>query len=99
MDENFNPNRAVGVSNMSGDVPYSADCAGIQCSTGSIGGEAVADVEESLIAVLGGMGDGVVAVVGDVVAVRAGLQTYHPIKSIKVQTRWLKNTVGIFVLS
>lgn len=79
MDENFNPNRVVD--------EYSSIAAiaggGKPGAHGNQGG-AVADVDTSLIAVLGGLGDGDVAVIGDLVAIRAGPVTYHPIKAIKV---------------
>lgn len=80
MDENFNPNRSVdGSSSAIMDKTFAGGKPGCD-------GAAVADVEASLIAVLGGMGDGDVAVVGDLVAVRAGPATYHPLKAIKVQS-------------
>lgn len=80
MDENFNPNRAK--VDEYGAVPGIVHSG--KPDTPRNHGAAVADVKSSLIAVLGNLGDGDVAVVGDLVAVRAGPATYHPIKAIKV---------------
>lgn len=82
MDENFNPNRAV--VDEYGALPGIVH--GGKPDLPRNHGAAVADVKESLIAALGKLGDGDVAVVGDLVAVRAGPATYHPIKAIKVRT-------------
>lgn len=82
MDENFNPNRAVyGSSALDGFGKASSNQ-----TTGSNDMGAVAGVDAPLIAVLGGLEDGEVAVVGDLMAVRAGPETYHPIKALKVRS-------------
>lgn len=76
MDENLNPNLGVhGASDVSsnGTKPNSwGDAA------------AVADTNAPLVAVLGALEDGQVAISGDLVAIRAGPETYHPIKALKV---------------
>lgn len=53
-------------------------------SSASTEEQAVADRDASLVAVLGALEDGQVAVAGDLVATRAGPDTYHPIKALKV---------------
>lgn len=89
MDENFNPNRLVHGSN-DGDCSTSS----LRSSSGNSkhnkgnstsNQEAVADGDAPLIAVLGALEDGQVAVAGDLVAIRAGPETYHPIKALKVR--------------
>ena len=81
MDENFNPNRNVyGSSMMDGLGKASIDEAVTPRNT-----EAAADIDAPLIAALVSLEDGQVAVVGDLVAIRAGPDTYHPIKALKVK--------------
>lgn len=70
MDENFNPNRVTDGSRSE--------------SVGNCGSKAVADADVPLNAVLGALEDGRVAITGDLVAIRAGPETYHPIKALKV---------------
>lgn len=76
MDENFNPNRMVHGSN---------DALGSSSINSNRNEEApVADGDAPLAALLGALEDGEVAVAGDLVAIRAGPETYHPIKALKV---------------
>lgn len=84
MDENFNPNRVVHGSN---DDSSKSSIGSSSCSkhNNSSAEEAVADGDAPLIAVLGALEDGQVAVAGDLVAIRAGPETYHPIKALKVR--------------
>ncbi|CAM9404625.1 unnamed protein product [Pylaiella littoralis] len=75
MDENFNPNRMVHGSN---------DALGSSSINSNRNEEApVADGDAPLAALLGALEDGEVAVAGDLVAIRAGPETYHPIKALK----------------
>lgn len=89
MDENFDPNRAVdalmgelGGAQQQFGTAYGADVDDL--GKGRHGSEAIADVNAALITALAGMDDGAVAVIGDIVAIRAGPATYHPVKAIKV---------------
>lgn len=92
MNENFDPNRTVDGSSILGsfgkaNVDNTAGAAvsangGDERSGDALG--AVADTNAPLIAVLRGLEDGQVAVMGDLVAIRAGPETYHPIKALKV---------------
>ncbi|CAM9446970.1 unnamed protein product [Hapterophycus canaliculatus] len=77
MDENFNPNRVV---QGSGEVfgKSSASSHG-----GGEGASCCADGNAPLFAMLGALEDGQVGVAGDIVAIRAGPETYHPIKALK----------------
>lgn len=79
MDENFNPNRVVDGSK---NAVFS-DSVG-NSSSSSCGANAVADADVPLSEVLGALEDGQVAIVGDIVAIRAGPATYHPVKALKV---------------
>lgn len=77
MDENFDPNR---INHRSGLYKgFDADQASRQQSAA-----AVADGNASLVSALLDLADGQVAVVNDLVAIRAGPSTYHPIKALKV---------------
>lgn len=80
MDENFNPNR---VGDGSKDVVFSESVGNI-ASNSNCSGKALADADVPLSEVLGALEDGRVAVAGDLVAIRAGPETYHPIKALKV---------------
>lgn len=79
MDENFNPNRVTDGSNGSDNVTFQEKAGNSNCR-----GKAVADVDAPLREVIGALEDGRLAVVGDLVAIRAGPETYHPIKALKV---------------
>ncbi|CAM9721647.1 unnamed protein product [Ectocarpus sp. 13 AM-2016] len=70
MDENFDPNRAV-------HWPSGA------VSSEPSPSKEVADKDAPLVAVLSALEDGQVAIAGDVVAIRAGPETYHPVKALK----------------
>lgn len=76
MDENFNPNLGV---HGSSDVFANGSKPNIRGDTAI-----VADTNAPLVAVLGALEDGQVAISGDLVAIRAGPETYHPIKALKV---------------
>ncbi|CAM9924238.1 unnamed protein product [Laminaria digitata] len=81
MDENFNPNRNVYGSNIiDGLGKASIDETSVTPRNTE---EAAADIDAPLIAALVSLEDGQVAVVGDLVAIRAGPDTYHPIKALK----------------
>lgn len=77
MDENFDPNRAV-------HWPSGA------VSSEPSPSKEVADEDAPLVAVLSALEDGEVAIAGDVVAIRAGPETYHPVKALKVLLEVLK---------
>lgn len=83
MDENFNPNRNVYGSNIMDGLGKASihETAVTPRNTE----EAAADIDAPLIAALVSLEDGQVAVVGDLVAIRAGPDTYHPIKALKVR--------------
>lgn len=81
MDENFNPNRNVCGSNIMDGLGN----ASIGETVTPRNTEGAADIDAPLIAALVSLEDGQVAVVGDLVAIRAGPDTYHPIKALKVQ--------------
>ncbi|CAM9484101.1 unnamed protein product [Ectocarpus fasciculatus] len=68
MDENFDPNGAVHRPSGAGSSKPSKE---------------VADEDAPLVAVLSALEDGQVAIAGDVVAIRAGPETYHPVKALK----------------
>lgn len=88
MDENFNPNRTMDGSSIlggSGKQAFDINTSSSSFDQNTRDAGARADVNGSLIAVLGGLEDGQVAVVGDLVAIRAGPETYHPIKALKVR--------------
>ncbi|CAN0348757.1 unnamed protein product [Ectocarpus sp. 8 AP-2014] len=70
MDENFDPNRAV-------HWPSGA------VSSEPSPSKEVADEDAPLVAVLSALEDGQVAISGDIVAIRAGPETYHPVKALK----------------
>lgn len=78
MDENFN-NRAVDGSK----VLFSESVVNSNSSS-NCSGHAIADADVPLSDVLGALEDGRVAIAGDLVAIRAGPETYHPIKALKV---------------
>lgn len=78
MDENFNPNRA-GDGTISDSVGKSSNISNSNC-------RAVADADVPLSELLGALEDGRVAITEDIVAIRAGPETYHPIKALKVMT-------------
>lgn len=92
MDENFNPNRNVYGSSMVDGLGKAAsiDETGVPPRNTEA---ATADVDAPLIAALVSLEDGQVAVVGDLVAIRAGPGTYHPIKALKVRTGMLLSIV------
>ncbi|CAN0101839.1 unnamed protein product, partial [Scytosiphon promiscuus] len=76
MDENFNPNRAV---QESGEVFGKPSGSNHNSETGA----ARADGNVTLFDLLGALEDGQVDVAGDIVAIRAGPETYHPVKALK----------------
>lgn len=89
MDENFNPNRSTAdvFSTRTGSMMGKGGTVADQnLSSIASSGEATrtADMDASFVGTLAGLQDGQVAVVGDLVAIRAGPETYHPIKAIKV---------------
>lgn len=85
MDENFDPNHSsaddFSIRTVTGKGGSGADK---KSSSISSSGEATADMDASVVGTLAGLQDGQVAVLGDVVAIRAGPETYHPIKAMKV---------------
>lgn len=84
MDENFDPNHAVDVL-IEGLDAEEGDTLKGGLQRPNVSDTATADVDTSMISVLGNLIDGKVAVIGDIVAIRAGPDTYHPIKAIKVR--------------
>lgn len=80
MDENFNPDRNVYRSNMMDGLGKAS-----MDDTVTPRNTEAADIDAPLIAALVNLEDGQVAVVGDIVAIRAGPDTYHPIKALKVK--------------
>lgn len=77
MDENFNPNLVADGSKDVGNIISSS-------SSTNHTGKTVADADVPLRELLGALEDGRVAIKGDLVAIRAGPETYHPIKALKV---------------
>lgn len=84
MDENFNPNRNLYGSSMMDGLGKAAsiDETGLPPRNKEA---ATADIDAPLIAALVSLEDGQVAVVGDLLAIRAGPETYHPVKALKVR--------------
>lgn len=89
MDENFNPNRNVYGSNMMDGLGK----ASLDETVTPRNTEAAADIDAPLMAALVSLEDGQVAVVGDLVAIRAGPDTYHPIKALKVRILGVRRLV------
>eukprot|EP00752_Nemacystus_decipiens_P006834 g6136.t1 len=78
MDENFDPNCAGDGSKKAALSASVGTLTNSNCS-----GKAVPDADAPLREVLGALEDGRVAIAGDLVAIRAGPDTYHPIKALK----------------
>ena len=77
MDENIDPNRANLHATIHGDM------ANVR-SERFLRKGSITDINLDLINALSDLEDGEVAVVDDLVAIRAGPETYHPIKALKV---------------
>lgn len=85
MNENFDPNIVVGdfIEGLDeGFVGKDPTLRSNMCD------RFVPDVDTSLINVLANLPDGRVAIVGDIVVIRAGPDTYHPVKSVKVRSQF-----------
>lgn len=89
MDENFDPNRTMDDSSFDRGCDWDNADHEDNESRSTPGGrwEAVAGVDSSLVATLEALEDGQVAIAGDIVAIRAGPDTYHPIKTLKVRLK------------
>lgn len=77
MNENVDPNKIFPRKEFPGSM-------GKASSENIRNYEATTDVKVALIDALSNLEDGKVVLVDDLVAIRAGPETYHPIKTLKV---------------